>query len=581
MPFPFPLAACTGRRPSRLWLVGVLSGFLAASLVQAASPRDELLRFVPDDAAFCVVFQDLRTHWTALNDSPFAAQFRRSPFRAALQPPGELQKLKKILEEQLGLNWTQVRDDIFGESIVFAYRPGPTANPEQEQILLMVRSQHAKTLGDLMDRLNEIQRKSLQLKDLQTREHKGMRYYCRIETQETSYYYLRGPILLVSKQEAMLKQALECEASLAENSEPPLARHLKQLEADRALMTVWLNPRAFDAAIEARVKAKQAEGGVPKNVELCWKALDGVALSLNLDRDLSVSVAVRARLEQLPPATQKLLRESARHGGLNRLFPEDPLLAVAAHLDLVAFLEALREFLPEKRRDSLVADLNRNLGLPFGKNVVKEVLPYLGPDVGLVMVAPSIEDKGHLPHTLIALRVGVGDESAPIDKALLSCVQFLAVLVAWDHNSQHKDKPMALKTINLGGREIRYLASEAFPPGSQPAFSLHGGYLLLGSSPEAIQRLGPAPANGEPTPADSIPLVRISLKAWRTYLEQRRENLIQGMPKSEMTPGQAVEKLKQLQSVLEMFDRIELRQKTSKGLMVLSLSLQPSQPFKK
>ena len=48
-----------------------LATALLPTLARAA-PRDELLRLVPDDVAFCLVVQDLRGHAEALSASPFA-----------------------------------------------------------------------------------------------------------------------------------------------------------------------------------------------------------------------------------------------------------------------------------------------------------------------------------------------------------------------------------------------------------------------------------------------------------------------------------------------------------------------------
>jgi Protein of unknown function (DUF3352) len=582
---PPPSQACAKRHALGPWLVGVLLGFLAASVVHAASPRDELLRFVPEDTAFCVVFQNLRTHWAALQNSPFAERFLPlSLGEANARDLQKLNELEKILEKHLGLTWDKVRNDLFGESVVFAYRPGPPGKAQEEQALFLLRSRNPKTLSDFIDRFNEAQRKSGELKELQQREHKGVRYYCRVETRETSYYYLRGPILVLSKQEERLKQALDCDQELPGDREPPLVRHLKQMEADGSLMTIWLNPRALDAAVAARgAKARPEDVGVHKTVAQCWKALDGLALSVHLDRDLALSLAVRARLEDMPAGMRKLLTQAGRQGELSRLFPEEPLFACAGRLDLVALLESLSEFLPEKSRRSLQADLDQKLGAPLGKNIVKDVLPYLGPDIGLMVVAPSPQDKGFTPHTLMALRMGVGDPSAPVDKAVFSGIQFLAQWVIFGHNWQFPEKPLALKTVTQQGREIRFLTGACFPPGVQPAFALHAGFLLLASSPEAISRFGPGGTAGANPPLKTVPLLRISIKAWRAYLKERREEFINHalVEKKDLNRTEAIEKLDQLQHVLEMFDRIELRQKTSPNLLVLTLSIQPSQPFMK
>ena len=89
------------------------------------------------------------------------------------------------------------------------------------------------------------------------------------------------------------------------------------------------------------------------------------------------------------------------------------------------------------------------------------------------------------------------------------------------NNLQNSDRPITLKRIVLDQREIKYLAGDkAFPSGLQPAFSLHGGLLILASSPEAIRRFVPGP---NAPPGETQTLLRVSFKAWRTFLAERRD----------------------------------------------------------
>src|SRR5437016_1646854 len=81
---------------------------------RAATPRDELLKFVPEDVAFCVVLQDLRGHAAAVEASPLVEQFRASPFGKALADSHEARQLRKFqghLQNLLGLDWPSLRDD--------------------------------------------------------------------------------------------------------------------------------------------------------------------------------------------------------------------------------------------------------------------------------------------------------------------------------------------------------------------------------------------------------------------------------------------------------------------------------------
>src|SRR4051794_2935894 len=100
---------------SHLFVAVAACAALTAPL-RAETPREQLLRYVPEKVGFCLVLNDLRGHGDALADSPFAAQFLRSPLGKALAGAKELEQLAKVekdLKDLLGLDAKQLRDDIF------------------------------------------------------------------------------------------------------------------------------------------------------------------------------------------------------------------------------------------------------------------------------------------------------------------------------------------------------------------------------------------------------------------------------------------------------------------------------------
>src|SRR5690242_15972177 len=108
-------------------LAAIVLAALAAPL-HAATPREQLLRYVPEQVGFCLVLDDLRGHSEGLIESPLAEQFLRSKLGKELAAAAEVARLAKIekdLKDLLGLDWKQLRDEIFGDAVVFAYRPGP------------------------------------------------------------------------------------------------------------------------------------------------------------------------------------------------------------------------------------------------------------------------------------------------------------------------------------------------------------------------------------------------------------------------------------------------------------------------
>jgi hypothetical protein len=551
----------------------------------SAGPREELLRHVPDDIGFCLILDNLRDHSTALEQSPFAEFFRQSAAGKALLQPDDLKQLQMVhryAEKILGISLEKLRDDILGDGVLFAYRPGPPGKPEQEQGLLLLRARNERLLIDLVNRLNKLQKDRGDVVRLEDLEHNGIKYVRRVERGDKppTYYCLDGSMLLFG-QEKMLQQALD---QGRQKDESVLMRRLRQSGSEGALLTLWVNPRAFDAEVAARVGGAAAnEERAVRTFATWWKALDGLTLSVRLDGDLSVELALQGRRTALPPALRQLLTEGDKPSELWPVLPENALLATAGRVDPVAILEVLGELLPRDQRDTLLGDLNRMLGDPIGRDFIKELLPQIGPDWGLCVLAPAPADKAWFPQTTLAIRVGKGPEEAPADRALLEALSLYAGLAVVGQNSANPGAAIVLKKVILDKREIKYLSGDkVFPSGLQPAFALHGGFLLLGSSPEAVQRMAlPQPATVHQPPA-AIPLLRISVKDLRAYLKERREPLADYVAAQEKLPGAEVRaRLDRLIDILELIDRVEVSQRSTTDQMIFSLKVRPARPLKK
>src|SRR6266851_1304220 len=201
-------------RQAGLTILFCLAGFLPD--LRAATPREELLRYVPEDVAFCLVVQDLRGHSADLASSPFVKSLKDTPIGVGLAASPDLEKLfdaDKFLKATLKVDAEKLRDEILGDALVFAYRPGPADKPEAEQGLMLLRARDPKLLAELIDRFNELQRQSGELKELETLTHKDVTYYRRVDGNKAStYYLLRGPVLAFTSQEAMLREAIDREA---------------------------------------------------------------------------------------------------------------------------------------------------------------------------------------------------------------------------------------------------------------------------------------------------------------------------------------------------------------------------------
>jgi len=563
-----------------------LSFWVFASLLiftvraRAESARDELLRLVPDNVGFCLLLEDLRGHSAQLLDSPFLRQFEKSPIAGLLKTDADWLKFtvgREKLEAVLGMNLQKLRDDILGDAVVFAVRPAPEGKPNGDRVLVLLRARDAQELAKVVTRLNELQKAGGELTAIEPREHKGQQYFERIGTKVAPVYALLGPLLIVASDEALLHEALDRRAAAVE---PALSKRLRELLGpEQRLLSLWINPRAFDAAMAANAEqGGDEQKAALRHVLTYWKAIDGAALGVGLRDDVTLTFATQVRADRLSPAARRFLAEAAKPSDLRRRFPDNAILACAGRFDFSAYEEMLGEFLTPRTRQAMHDGLDRFLGATLDKDVVKEVLPCLGPDFGFCLTAPEKGSKSWLPNAIAALRVRPGDKPPAVDRALFHGLTALAQAAVIDHNGKHAQR-MSLKTEYQDKVEVKYLiGGVGLPDGLQPAFALKDGYLVLASSPDAVRRFTPT----SQAFTGDVPFLRVSIVELRKYLQTHRAALVAALAERNKTKPAEIERhLDGLLPALELFDKLEITRRTTAGQTAVTLRLRTAQPLRK
>lgn len=568
-------------RPS---IAAVLTGLVLGTATPAAAPRDQVLRLVPEDVGFCLLVQDLRGHASAFLASPFLARLAASPLGLRLLVAPETQVLaqtKANIETALGIPLARLRDDILGDAVVLAYRPGPVNNPADEQGLLALHARDANLLAQLVERLNRWQQKTGDLKQLEVRQHRGVEYQRRVLTQGVNYCLVKGPHFVFATQEALLHDVIERLQDDGAVADAPLVRQFRVMGLEDRLATLWVNPRVFEPALRQRVQDLGVLRAVAlKTLLIYWQSLEGVAVSLRVHTDLELSLTLRGQAERIPPAARRFLATAVQPSDLWQHFPPDAIFAVAGRFDVLAFAEMLAEFLPEQARAVTRAAFDHGLGLILNKAVLGRILPRLGPDWGLCVLAPRPEDKGCIPPLLVALRVG-GDRTAPAERELGAAVQGFVDLLVNAYNQLYAGT-MGLRTVIQDNAEVKYLDEDgAFPPGFRPAFAFKGGYLLLASTPEAIARFPTVPSARPGSAATEVPFARFAPQALARFLKLSRDPLavylalIHQLPRDEIN-----RRLDNLLAALQLLARVEVVTRSSPDQVTLILRLQTVQPLR-
>src|SRR5262249_8133931 len=147
-----------------------------------------------------------------------------------------------------------------------------------------------KLAEQCLHRINEAQKKSNELKDLQSADYRGLACFHRVKAQgPDEYYCLQGHILAFTSQKPMLHRALDLSLDQApvDRQQPFLSQELDRLGLAKSMATFWLNPRSFDPELAQKLKqAKDSEAFFLSAFQQIWQALDGIGCGLNLEQNL-------------------------------------------------------------------------------------------------------------------------------------------------------------------------------------------------------------------------------------------------------------------------------------------------------
>ncbi|CAN5387182.1 hypothetical protein BH11PLA2_BH11PLA2_08330 [soil metagenome] len=528
----------------------VLFALLIAPPLFAAppTPRETVLRLVPDNTAVCFVVQNLRDRATIVAASPFA-KWASEKLNTKVNGADEIQALTLLLggfEREIGLTAQQLRDDILGDILVHAYIPA--ANGDKDQSVFLLHARDAGRLKTLVTKLNEIQKSSTQLKS-----HRGLDYTQRIKADGTNEYYRQQDNLFVfASSEEALKAVIDREVDKKLDS--PVIKALADRGAANAFLACVIQPRPFDTQINAVDTAStDAEKAGKAQVAKLWTSLDQCVIYLNADAELELGVALAYRPDALPGELKTMLSAAPIPSALWQSMPADKLLGIAMQAESTVLLNAVASFLPVAERPKLREKINELFGPIISDEKVPTMLAGVGPDVA-IWAAP-VKDSW-FPSIVSAVRVREVPDADVAGDVVRIC-EFYLQGVRVEHNKTSK-LHIAYKQEKVGNIEIRRLVNDKlFPPGVSPGFAVHDGYLITASTPAAITGFQ-APKNKETARSES-PVMVVSAKLIHAHLTQHRGDIVTWLAAKQGRTAEAIgPEIDTLMSVLEAFEQIEV-----------------------
>jgi hypothetical protein len=537
---------------------------LAPCAGQPSVPRERLLALVPPDVGFCVFMSDLRGHAHRWDRAPWVRSLRQLPMIQAIVDSPEARQLSAFegaLQKHLGVDWPTLRDDILGEAVVLAYRPGPPGQPEREQGMIALRAPKPRLLAELVERFDALQKSTGELKSLEPIKHRGATYYRREHVQNTHYYYLHGALLIVAASEEMLRQAID--RDLEPSDDNPWPSRFRRAGSETALVTLGINPAALDPF------PRPGKGEKPQSFAGFWRALDGAFITLSVDTKLEMRLVLQGRSPEMPSWAQPLFTETPSASVLWQRFPDPAILTVAARTDFAGLMQSVLETLPPTAR----AELTDKLKLLTRLDLLRDVLPNLGPDWGVCVLPPPA--GAELPQVIAALAVKPGSGVEPVDEMLFKSAQLVAGLAVLDYNRKNAADPIKVESVTQGKVTVKYIAhARLFPQGVRPACAIKDGFLLLASSPEAIARFGPRDVT--PSTSGETPLLHLSPTELAQLLRLRRAQVVVHLrEKHALSAPDAERNLDQLLGLLDLFDSLTFTQRSVPGQATWALRIVP------
>lgn len=533
---------------------------LGIAPLRAQAPPPDLLALVPGDFGFCLTVHDLRGHWQRLEQAPWVKAFKQSPLGEALRNAPEFRELTKFqrdLQQHLEVDWPTVRDEIIGDDVVFAFRP-PDAQKQGEQGLLLVKARQPEALEQLIKNLNRVQSAAGELKALDTRQHQGVTYHRRVHAKGAPWWYMvQGPVFALASSEATLKAVIE------RPTQPAAVRPaLRRAGAERALAALWINPRFFDAELKAKAQqALGADGKLFAGLLEHWKALDGVLVAIDVQEDVELRLSLLARPGDLPAAAKEWFTRRGQTSELWERLPANSIFTLAGRTDFRALADGMLELAPPAMRKVIVDAVGKNVGAAVGLDPLRDVLPNIGPDWG-VCVLPAQAGKD-CPQALTALAVKPGPKEPAVDKSLYGAIQFFVRLALFEHNRSLDDaEKIQMRVLRQGEVEVNYLTqNRRFPPGFQPAFALKDGYLLLATSPAAVEQFQRR-TKSSPAAADEVLMLRLAPSELAQLVRFHRDRVVEQMvQKSGQPKATAEQNLTGLLGLLDLCRSVTLSQR--------------------
>lgn len=540
---------------------------------------------VPDDAGLYVEAVDVADNYDRFMESETWARLKAFPPLKNWYQKNSLGLtfISTEIGRQIGVPTKDLFRKVFGGSVAVAVWPPDEVGSENFPGLLVVEAPDAEVLAKVIDGVNEANRKSGELLNLDEATYGGVTYFVRRVRRDgnesTEYLAAVGNLGLLSNREAVLRTALDLRAkgtkpagSLAQS---PAFQEAVGRGPQEAVLRWFLNPRPWDPFVRQGVQEgiENDPGAAPilRGIGDYWQAMRFWSAFVTLKNGISIDAVIRHDAERMAPGTQAFVASFGGEARFAEMVPQGALAVVSGRMDIGKLGQEFLAILEQQEPEEWSKLRSVSAALLSGLDPVRDVLSRLGPDYGFCIM-PAGTDSALPVHWMSGLQIRSGDTTSDepttkfaVDEALRTLLRFGAVA----HNAENDDHTAVVKTKVENGHRFTWVDGlKNMPPGWTLAYTVSQGYLLAGSSREVLLETLQRPssesiaAEGREHLVDAdgkLPsqVFYVNLRAARELMETHKQQLIDTVSEmKDVEPDVAEKGLRQLHTLLRLCDQV-------------------------
>ncbi len=547
-----------------------LMGCVFALALQAIAQCADLLELVSNDVAACVRLQRAKEQAKQLEASELAARLASSSFFSSWRAGHEFQKLVEAEAAIRALSGKPVRatlEELLGQDVVVAMSLQPDG---KQSFVLLLNAESADALQaglKLWQQLDQFESSKLSHRD---REYVRIK---KVSGNESVFYAAFEATLALSEDEALIRRTLDLKAdgkheslSAKREIQPALKRG-----TDRDLVTVHLNPRAWDATL-GKLRADW-----PPLSRAVWQRTEWLSLRLVTGDDLKFSAALDYGGAETPQWWQQLVSaDAATDSTLGVIFPTPSLFAAAGRIRTQNMVDAAKAVTGGKPAGNEAERARRIArGMLLGLDPLDDVLPQLGPNWSGAIVPRATKDAAFPVDGVfvLELRPAAKTGKQPVDTALDNALNAALNMIAALQNSKDPREVAIVSQKSVDGTTLRAVG----PLGVfQPSVAVSNRFLVVSSSADLCERTlldlkAPKASSESSTIAGQRCVANI--QAVRTLLTERREWFLKQAARDKVPTEEAARRLKDADELLSLLDGASVALSGDSKLLELTIGV--------